>query len=124
MPLWVPRRSRLQSAGRPRRASADAGGRIERTGDLPDVDESGAHHVLDVPGAADPVALDRRGVRGRIVLVVGRRCDDVVVGAVVEGADPLRAFRDLVEGPAGALLPDVADVVARVRSPEPVLEER
>src|SRR5258708_2678297 len=73
--------------------------------------------------AAARAAVRRAGGAG-FGLVVGRGGAAVVVVAVVQRRDPLGALRDLVDRAAGPLLADVADVVARVRAPEPVLEER
>src|SRR5262245_53421291 len=69
----------------------DAGDRVERAGDLPDVDKVRSSHVADIPRVLDPALRRRRGVGGGVVLVVGRRSHHVVVVAVVDGADPLRA---------------------------------
>src|SRR5262249_28702929 len=117
-PLFGSRRGQL--AGR---AGGGAGERIERASDLPDVDQARAGDVLDVAGVRDPLALDGRRVRRRVVLMEGRGRDDEVVMAVVEGGDPLRAGGDLPEGAPGPLLADVDDGVARVPAPEAVLEE-
>src|SRR5262245_14934468 len=74
-----------------------AGERIEGAGHPPDVDEVGARDPLDVPRSLDPVALDGARVGGRVVLVIGGRGDHVVVVAVVQGGEELRAAGDLIE---------------------------